>query len=158
MRYSRWRWNRRKSRWLLEFIPLLAEERWRDSLIEAGAPGWAVRRNVPAELTTPSAPSLRSAHPPLLSEEGNTFYSTFATFTTPVLRRRSRLWQFVPCLASSKAFPRWKELGFLFTGHFLRIPYLISIHSSCSTKWVQWRSGRERRRALRIIHIEALKQ
>src|SRR5207249_1730029 len=62
---------------------------WRDSLIEAGAPG-AKRepdRAKPqlkvrpakhlAELTTSSAPSLRSAHPPLLCEEGN------------VLRRRS---------------------------------------------------------------------
>ena len=64
-------------------IPLLAEEGWRDSLIEAGAPGWSARRNVSAELllrlrpiglalrATPSAPSLRSAHPRLLSEEGN---------------------------------------------------------------------------------------
>src|SRR5213594_4844482 len=52
-------------------IPLLAEEGWRDSLIEAGAPGWSVRRNLSAGLTTPSAPSLRSAHPPLLCEEGN---------------------------------------------------------------------------------------
>ena len=57
-----------------------AEEGWRDSLIEAGAPG-AERepdRAKPqlmvssakryAGLTTPSAPS---AHPPLLCEEGN---------------------------------------------------------------------------------------
>ena len=57
-------------------IPLLAEEGWRGSC-KAGAPGWSVRRDVPAGLTTPSAPSLRSAHPPLLCEEGN------------VLRRRS---------------------------------------------------------------------
>src|SRR5439155_17424349 len=52
-------------------IPLLAEEGWRDSLIEAGAPGWSVRPRRFATLTTPSAPSLRSAHPPLLCEEGN---------------------------------------------------------------------------------------
>src|SRR5207249_6976174 len=38
-------------------VPLLAEEGWRDSLIEAGAPGWSVRRNRwNADLTTPSAP------------------------------------------------------------------------------------------------------
>src|SRR2546427_12987628 len=52
-------------------IPLLAEEGRRDSLIEAGAPGWSVRPKRFAGLTTPSAPSLRSAHPPLLCEEGN---------------------------------------------------------------------------------------
>ena len=52
-------------------IPLLAEEGWRDSLIEAGAPGWSARRKRYADLTTPSALSLRSAHPPLLCEEGN---------------------------------------------------------------------------------------
>src|SRR2546425_8781873 len=64
-------------------IPLLAEEGWRDSLIEAGAPG-AKRepdRAKPqlvvssakrcAGLTTPSAPLLRSAQPPRLCEEGN---------------------------------------------------------------------------------------
>src|SRR5207247_5397417 len=47
-------------------IPLLAEEGWR------AAPGWSVRLKRFAGLTTPSAPSLRSAHPPLLCEEGNT--------------------------------------------------------------------------------------
>src|SRR5947199_8758800 len=65
------------------YIPLLAKEGWRDSLIEAGAPG-AKRepdRAKPqlvvssakrcAGLTTPSAPSLRSAQPPRLCEEGN---------------------------------------------------------------------------------------
>src|SRR5436190_16967141 len=64
-----------------KLIPLLAEEGWRDSLLEAGARGWREararqgeasiedRRNVSAGLTTPSAPS---AHPPLLCEEGNT--------------------------------------------------------------------------------------
>ena len=31
-------------------IPLLAEEGWRDSVIEAGAPGWSVRRNFSAVL------------------------------------------------------------------------------------------------------------
>src|SRR5204862_3326968 len=46
-------------------IPLLAEEGWRE------APGWSVRPKRRAGLTTPSAPSLRSAHPPLLCEEGN---------------------------------------------------------------------------------------
>ncbi len=46
-------------------IPLLTEEGWRE------APGWSVRPIHFAELTTPSAPSLRSAHAPLLSEEGN---------------------------------------------------------------------------------------
>jgi len=51
-----------------ERIPLLAEEEWRDSLIEAGAPGWSVRRNVCLDLTTPSAPA---AQPPLLCEEGS---------------------------------------------------------------------------------------
>src|SRR5947209_1032074 len=74
-------------------IPLLAEEGWRDSLIEAGAPGakrepdrakpqvWSVRQNQSyAGLTTPSAPLrwLRDifllAQPPLLCEEGNTQY------------------------------------------------------------------------------------
>jgi len=71
-------------------IPLLAEEGWRDSLIEAGAPGakrepdrakpqlmvsWA---ETFAGLTTRSAPLrwLRDifvmAQPPLLCEEGNT--------------------------------------------------------------------------------------
>ena len=56
----------------------LAEEGWRDSLIEAGAPGWSVRRNRwDAGLTTPSAPLrwlrgiLLVAQPPLLCEEGN---------------------------------------------------------------------------------------
>ena len=44
-------------------IPLLAEEGWRRE-----APGWSARRNVAAELTTPSAPT---AQPPLLCEEGN---------------------------------------------------------------------------------------
>src|SRR5207249_339748 len=76
--------------WLTR-IPLLAEEGWRDSLIEAGAPGakrepdrakpqgWSVRQNQSyAGLTTPSAPLrwLRDifllAQPPLLCEEGNT--------------------------------------------------------------------------------------
>src|SRR5438093_11708684 len=64
-------------------IPLLAEEGWRDSLIEAGAPGWSVRTERFAELTTPSATSLRSAQlllrlrpiglalRALLCEEGN---------------------------------------------------------------------------------------
>src|SRR2546427_4649314 len=75
-------------------IPLLAEEGWRDSRREArarqgeasrkaDAPGWREararqgeapiedRRDASAELTTPSAPSLRSAQPPLLCEEGN---------------------------------------------------------------------------------------
>jgi hypothetical protein len=42
---------------------------YRDSLIEAGAPGWSVRPRRFATLTTPSAPSLRSAQPPLLCEE-----------------------------------------------------------------------------------------
>src|SRR5213593_3755423 len=54
---------------VLSSIPLLAEEGWRDSLIEAGAPGakrepdrakpqlWSVRQNRGcADLTTPSAP------------------------------------------------------------------------------------------------------
>src|SRR3989442_887836 len=73
----------------VEGIPLLAEEGWRDSLIEAGAPG-AKRepdRAKPqlvvssakrcAGLTTPSAPLrwlrdiLLMAQPPLLCEEGN---------------------------------------------------------------------------------------
>ena len=66
-----------------ERIPLLAEEEWRDSLIEAGAPGWSVRRNVCLDLTTPSAPALHSARlffrlrpvglalRALLCEEGN---------------------------------------------------------------------------------------
>src|SRR5881628_3885380 len=84
MRCSRWRWNRRKSRWLLEFIPLLAEERWRDSLIEAGAPGWSVRPEYVAELTTPSAPSLRSAYPVFLCEEGNnTRFLVISSLTLP---------------------------------------------------------------------------
>src|SRR5881628_1177220 len=76
-------------------IPLLAEEGWRDSLIEAGAPGAkrepdrakpqlvvSSARRVAGLLlrlrpiglalrATPSAPSLRSAQPPLLCEEGN---------------------------------------------------------------------------------------
>ena len=66
-------------------IPLLAEEGWRDSLIEAVAPGWSVRpkrfagvllRLRPIGLAlraTPSAPPARglSAHPPLLCEERN---------------------------------------------------------------------------------------
>src|SRR5437773_2500230 len=64
--------------------PLLAEEGWRDSP-KADAPGWSVRRNVSAALllrlrpiglalrATPSAPRIRSAHPPLLCEEGNGF-------------------------------------------------------------------------------------
>src|SRR5437899_9028728 len=76
-------------------IPLLAEEGWRDTLIEAGAPGWReararqgeasieARRSVSAGLllrlrpiglalrATPSAPPLRSAQSPLLCEEGN---------------------------------------------------------------------------------------
>ena len=58
-------------------IPLLVEEGWRDSLIEAGAPGWSARPKRFAELTTPSAPLrwLRGiflvAQPPLLCEEGN---------------------------------------------------------------------------------------
>src|SRR5438552_15790326 len=67
-------------------IPLLAEEWWRDSLIEAGAPG-AKREPDRAkpqlvvssakhltDLTTPSAPPARwlPAQPPLLCEEGNT--------------------------------------------------------------------------------------
>src|SRR5438128_1263612 len=43
---------------------------------EAPQTGWSDRRNVfrtedSAQLTTPSAPSLRSAQPPLLCEEGN---------------------------------------------------------------------------------------
>src|SRR5439155_21649530 len=65
-------------------IPLLCEEGWRDSLIEAGAPG-AKREPVRAKpqlvvssakhsgLTTPSELSLRSAHPPLRCEEGNVY-------------------------------------------------------------------------------------
>ena len=66
-------------------IPLLAEEGWRDSLIEAVAPGWSVRpkrfagvllRLRPIGLAlraTPSAPPARwlSAHPPLLCEQRN---------------------------------------------------------------------------------------
>src|SRR5438093_4158644 len=59
-------------------IPLLAEEGRRDSLIEAGAPGWSVRPKRFAGLTTPSAPSLRSAHPPLLCEEGNETVTHYA--------------------------------------------------------------------------------
>src|SRR3989442_11551610 len=79
----------------VEGIPLLAEEGWRDSLIEAGAPGAkrepdrakpqlvvSSARRVAGLLlrlrpiglalrATPSAPSLRSAQPPLLCEEGN---------------------------------------------------------------------------------------
>src|SRR2546426_10242696 len=71
-------------------IPLLAEEGWRDSR-QTGAPG-AKREPDRAkpqlvvssakhspELTTPSAPSLRSAHPPLLCEEGN---APFANLTS----------------------------------------------------------------------------
>jgi len=73
----------------VERIPLLAEEGWRDSLIEAGAPG-AKREPVRAKhqlivgsakcyagLTTPAAPFrwlrgiLLMAQPPLLCEEGN---------------------------------------------------------------------------------------
>ena len=53
-----------------QHIPLLAEEGWRDSQ-QAGAPGWSIRPKHFAGPTTPSAPSLRSAHPPLLCEEGN---------------------------------------------------------------------------------------
>src|SRR2546427_12468280 len=80
-------------------IPLLAEEGWRDSLIKAGAPGakrepdrgkpklmvssaecfaGLLLRLRPIGLAlraTPSAPSLRSAHPPLLCEEGNAAHS-----------------------------------------------------------------------------------
>src|SRR5437773_4695968 len=75
----------------VERIALLAEEGWRDSLIEAGAPG-AKREPVRAKprlmvssakrcagLTTPSAPLrwlrgiLLMAQPPLLCEEGNAF-------------------------------------------------------------------------------------
>src|SRR2546427_12789324 len=65
-------------------IPLLAEEGWRDSLIEADAPGWSVRRNISADLLLRLRPvglALRappSAQPalgwprilPLLCEEG----------------------------------------------------------------------------------------
>src|SRR6059036_1535772 len=50
---------------LVECIPLLAEEGWRE------APGWSVRPKRFAELTTPSAPRFAPAHPPLLCEEGN---------------------------------------------------------------------------------------
>src|SRR6266571_3665288 len=64
---------------ILLIIPLLREEGWR------AAPGWSVWPERLAELllrlrpiglalrATPSAPSLRSAHPRLLSEEGNRF-------------------------------------------------------------------------------------
>ena len=73
-------------------IPLLAEEGWRDSLIEDGAPGWSARRYCSADLllrlrpiglalrATPSALSLGSAHPPLLCEEGHKFHDVAATF------------------------------------------------------------------------------
>src|SRR2546426_2216292 len=65
-------------------IPLLAEEGWRE------APGWSVRPKCAAGLTTPSAPSLRSAHPPLLCEEGNRNLLTthsFPRFLSFSLRR-----------------------------------------------------------------------
>src|SRR5881409_3172050 len=41
--------------------------------------GWSVWRKRFAGLTTPSAPSLRSAHPPLLCEEGNETVTHYAT-------------------------------------------------------------------------------
>src|SRR5438067_8835709 len=60
----------------VKYIPLLAEEGWtrpqqmlRSHLIKERT-GWSVRPKSFAGLTTPSAPSLRSAHPPLC-EEGN---------------------------------------------------------------------------------------
>src|SRR5439155_18945763 len=65
-----------------EIIPLLAEEGWRASLIEAGAPGWSVRRRCPRSAIEaspyrarasrhPVCALLRSAHPPLPCEQGN---------------------------------------------------------------------------------------
>src|SRR5438874_3154535 len=61
----------------IPLLPELAEQGWRASLIEAGAPGakrepdrakpqlmvGSAKRG--SDLTTPSAPSLHSAHPPL---------------------------------------------------------------------------------------------
>src|SRR5439155_8280745 len=44
-------------------IPLLAEEGWRDSLIEAVAPGWSVRRNISADLLSFALSGSRFAHP-----------------------------------------------------------------------------------------------
>ena len=50
-----------------ERIPLLAEEGWRDSLIEAGAPGWreALARSGEAsiEVRVPSADGRAQIHP-----------------------------------------------------------------------------------------------
>src|SRR5437867_4028689 len=81
----------------ITLTPLLSEEGWRDGLIEAGAAGaerepdrakpqlWSVRLNflagLSAGLTTPSAPSLRSAQPPLLCEEGNSASHTHCRYT-----------------------------------------------------------------------------
>src|SRR2546429_3915325 len=77
-------------------IPLPAEEGWRDSLIEAGAPGakrepdrakpqlMVSRLKRFATLTTPSAPSLCSAHPPLLCEEGiGAYFRTYLFSAMP---------------------------------------------------------------------------
>src|SRR2546427_11010203 len=54
-----------------QHIRLLAEPGWRGARARQGEASTEVRPNSIAGLTTPSAPSLRSAHPPLLCEEGN---------------------------------------------------------------------------------------